>query len=317
MPANLWMARAGLAAAHEGRPGQMNPIIEFLQAVVTLNHSFTWDYVWKYLFFGAVIQGAILTVILSVISQFLGTVLGLLLYYVRRSKSPILRTFGGIYVWFFRGTPLVVQVLILFLLFPYLNLSRPLRNIDLFSHLGFTHGVGPVFLDSFLAGVLALSLNEGAYMAEIVRAGIDSIDTGQLEAARSLGMTYGLAMRRIILPQAFRVIIPPLGNEFNNMLKSSSLVAFASLTELLGTAQVIGGPLFATLELLIVACFWYLLLTTIWGFIQAAIERRLNASNIDPALRDRGPWYRRLMGGRVPETALGPVPLHHEGGVRL
>jgi polar amino acid transport system permease protein len=289
----------------------LNPIIEFLQKVITLNNSFTWDYVWQYLLFPAIIQGAALTVVLSVISQFLGTLVGLLLYFIRRSNSRILRGLGEIYVWFFRGTPLVVQVLILFLIFPYLNLSRPLRNLDLFTHLGFTHGIGPVFLDSFLAGVLALSLNEGAYMAEIVRAGIDSIDTGQLEAARSLGMTYRLAMRRIILPQAFRVIVPPLGNEFNNMLKSTSLVAFASLTELLGTAQAIGGPLFATLELLIVTCFWYLALTTIWGYIQALIERRLNASNIDPALKDRDPWYRRMLGTRVAAT-VGPISTHHD-----
>src|SRR5579885_2925722 len=188
--------RQASSGLHNGRRGQLNQILQFLQGVVTLNHSFTWDYVWKYLFFPAIIQGAILTVILSVISQVLGTLIGLLLYFIRRSNSPILRGIAGVYILFFRGTPLLVQVLMFSFLFPYLNLARPLRNVDLFNHLGFTHGFGPIFLDLFIAAILAFSLNEGAYMSEIVRAGIDAIDTGQLEAARSLGMTYAVAMRR-------------------------------------------------------------------------------------------------------------------------
>ncbi len=283
----------------------MNQILQFLQSVVTLNHSFTWDYVWKYLFFPAIIQGAILTIILSVISQFLGTVIGLLLYFARRSKSRLLRGFAGVYILFFRGTPLLVQVLMFSLLLPYLNLARPLRNVELFNQLGFTHGVGPIFLDLFIAAIIAFSLNEGAYMSEIVRAGIDAIDVGQLEAARSLGMTYAVAMRRIILPQAFRVIIPPLGNEFNNMLKSTSLAAAAGLTELLSTAEVIGGSLFGTLELLLVASLWYLAMTSVWTIIQSAIERRLNVSNIDPGLINRAPWYTRIFGLRYGEAPFG------------
>ncbi len=282
-------------------------ILQWLQNFVTLNHSFNWAYVWKYLLAAPIIQGVILVIILAVIAQFLGTLIGLLLYFMSRSRWRVLRGISAIYVWFFRGTPLLVQILFVFYLFPYLGLVRPLRSFDLFSLIGFTHGVGPIFLDSFLAALLALSLNEGAYMREIVRAGIGAIDTGQLEAAKSLGMTYPLAMRRIILPQAFRVIIPPLGNEFNNMLKNTSLAYAAGLYELLNTSLSIGGPLFAIPELLVVASLWYLLLTTIWGFIQSYIERRLGASEIEPGVKGAN-WWQRVVG--MGHREVGPLPVH-------
>jgi polar amino acid transport system permease protein len=282
-------------------------ILDWLQNFVTLNHSFNWGYVWKYLLAPAIIQGVVLVIILAVISQLLGTLIGLLLYFMSRSRWRVLRAISGIYVWFFRGTPLLVQILFVFYLFPYLQLARPLRSLDLFSALGFTHGVGPVFLDSFIAGLLALSLNEGAYMREIVRAGIGAIDAGQLEAAKSLGMTYSLAMRRIILPQAFRVIVPPLGNEFNNMLKNTSLAYAAGLYELLNTSLSIGGPLFAIPELLVVASVWYLLMTTIWGFIQSAIERRLGAAEIEPGIKGDN-WWQRVVG--MGHREVGPLAVH-------
>jgi polar amino acid transport system permease protein len=270
-------------------------ILQWLQSVITLNHSFNWAYVSKYLFSAAIIQGVILTIILAVVAQFLGTMIGLLLYFMGRSRWRVLRVISAFYVWFFRGTPLLVQVLFIYFIIPYLGWVRPLRAFDLFTMIGFTHGVGPIFLDSFLAALIAFSLNEGAYMSEIVRAGIDAIDTGQLEAAKSLGMTYPLAMRRIVLPQAFRIIIPPLGNEFNNMLKNTSLAYAAGLYELLNTSLSIGGPLFAVPELLVVASLWYLLMTTIWGFIQSYIERRLNAASIEPSVKQAN-WWQRVVG---------------------
>jgi len=282
-------------------------ILEWLQNFITLNHSFNWGTVRKYLLAPAIIQGVVLVIILAVVSQLLGTLIGLLLYFMNRSRWRVLRAISGIYVWFFRGTPLLVQILFVFYLIPYLGLVRPLRSFDLFSMIGFTHGVGPIFLDSFLAALLALSLNEGAYMREIVRAGIGAIDAGQLEAAKSLGMTYSLAMRRIILPQAFRVIIPPLGNEFNNMLKNTSLAYGAGLYELLNSSLAIGGPIFAIPELLVVASLWYLLLTTIWGFIQSAIERRLGASEIEPSIKGDN-WWQRVVG--MGHREVGPLPVH-------
>ena len=289
----------------------MGGLLEWLQSVVTLNHFFVWTYVWKYTPAPSIIQGAIVTVILSVISQLLGTLIGLMLYFLRRGRIRVLRIIADAYIWFFRGTPLAVQILAFYTLFPYLHLSRPLRAIDPFSAIGFTHGPGPIFLDSFLAAILALSLNEGAYMAEIVRAGIDAIDVGQLEAAKSLGMTYSLAMRRIVLPQAFRIIIPPLGNEFNNMLKNTALAAFIALNELLETGRLIGDANFASLELLVVASLWYLLLTTIWGFFQGIIERKLNASNLDPGA-PRPQWWQRAFGfGQGNAGVATAVPAEH------
>ena len=278
-----------------------NPILNFFLEIVTLRGSFNWDAVWQFLFSLPIIQGAILTIILSVVSQFLGTVIGLILYFMRRANLGFARAIANIYIWFFRGTPLVVQILMLYFALPYLGLSRPLRSIDLFGALGFHN----IFMDSFIAAFVALSLNEGAYMSEIVRAGIDSIDVGQMEAAKSLGMTYWLGMKRIVLPQAMRVIVPPLGNEFNNMLKTSSLAAFISLDELLGTARTIGDPRFETLELLVTASIWYLAMTTVWGVIQARIERKLGASSREQVAVDNRQWWRRVvgLGGATPAPA--------------
>lgn len=293
-----------------------DPIIRFLYNVVTLNGSFNWSAVVDSFFLPFLLHGLAMTIILSVISQLLGTLIGLLLYFLRRSRLGVFRGLAGIYIWFFRGTPLLVQVLIIYFMMPYLRIARPLRSIDPFGPFGFQN----IFLDAFLAGLIAFSLNEGAYMSEIVRAGIDSIDVGQMEAAKSLGMTYMQGMRRIVLPQAMRVIIPPLGNEFNNMLKSTSLAYVIGLNELLGAARQIGDPRFLTLELLFTASIWYLILTTVWGFIQSSIERRFNLANIEPGL-EMGSWWERALGIRrrpVATTAAGvpiaPVPEHRNGG---
>ncbi|MEO7003631.1 MAG: amino acid ABC transporter permease [Ktedonobacterales bacterium] len=272
-----------------------------MNQILAFYHHFDWGIVLPSLFKPLIIQGLIFTVLISVISQFAGTVIGLVLYFLRRSRFAPMRFFADAYIWFYRGTPLLVQILFLYLALPYLGIAVPLRNFDFFGAIGFTPEL--FFLDSFLAGVVALSLNEGAYMSEIVRAGIDSMDIGQMEAARSLGMTYAQGMRRIVLPQAMRVIVPPLGNEFNNMLKTTALISDISFYELLGAAKQLGNPSFRGLELLVSASIWYLVLTTVWGFIQSVIERRLGASSLDPALRNTR-WWERLMGiGRGVETA--------------
>jgi polar amino acid transport system permease protein len=273
----------------------VDSIIQFFVAVFTLDGTFRWHWVTDFVFSVPVFQGVLLTVLVSVIAQLAGSLIGLLLYFLRRSRFPPLKWLANGYVWLFRGTPLLIQILIFSLLFSYTGLARNLRTVEISQPLGFVY---EIFLDSFFALVLGLSLNEGAYMAEIVRAGIDSIDVGQMEAAKSLGMTYGLAMRRIVLPQALRVIVPPLGNEFNSMLKSSSLAYVVSFPELLVTAEQLGGGLRnAALELYFVASLWYLVLTSIWTIIQAVIERRLNASSLDPALRAQRPWWQRMFGG--------------------
>jgi polar amino acid transport system permease protein len=243
----------------------------------------------------ALIGGLAITIYASVVSQILGVVIGIFSALAGMARNRILRTISGFYVWFFRGTPLLVQMFIIYFGTPYLF------GIDLFPndvHLGFLSLRGSV-----LAGIVALSINEGAYMSEIVRAGILSVEPGQTEAAKSLGMTYGLTMRRIVLPQALRVIIPPLGNEFNNMLKTTSLMAVISVTELFRVAQGVYAVTFKPFEVFLGVAVYYLALTTIWTLIQGMIERRLGASTTRseaaPSLRQRllGISSPRLGGG--------------------
>jgi polar amino acid transport system permease protein len=209
--------------------------------------------------------GLIVTVLVSIAAQALGVFLGLFAALGKMSKVGLLRWIAEIYIWYFRGTPLLVQMALLFF------------------GLGVTHiynfpdiAVGAVIISGAIqAGTLALGINEGAYMAEIVRAGIESIDTGQMEASKSLGMTFGLAMRRIILPQAAKVIIPPLGNEFNNMMKTTSLMEVISAGELFFAFNQVNARVFKPFELFIAASLYYLLLTTIWSLIQSRIEAGL------------------------------------------
>ncbi len=200
------------------------------------------------------------TIYISVVAQVAGILFGLAAALARMSRIWPLRALSAIYVLIFRGTPVLVQIF-----FVYFAFSVP--SI----HVGFRVPAEAV------AGIMALSINEGAYMREIIRAGIDSIDRGQLEAARSLGMRSGLAMRRIVLPQAARVIVPPLGNEFNNMMKTTSLVYTIGVYELFADAEQGYAQTFHA-EFFVAVAFWYLILTTVWTFAQAAIERRLAVS---------------------------------------
>jgi polar amino acid transport system permease protein len=189
---------------------------------------------------------------------------------MRMSRLRVLQVLSGLYVWVFRGTPVIVQI---FFVYFGVNILFGVTLIpNSLDFRAFTLG-GAAF-----AGILALGFNEGAYMREIIRAGIDSIDKGQMEAAKSLGMRYGLAMRRIVLPQAARVIVPPLGNEFNNMMKTSSLLFFIGVYELFGDADVHYSTTFKPVEYFLAVAFWYLVLTTAWSMIQSRIERRLAVS---------------------------------------
>jgi len=214
---------------------------------------------------GAIINGLILTVTISIAAQVIGVILGIFAALAKMSKARPIRWLANTYVWFFRGTPLLVQ-----LVFFYYGLS--VARIYLWPDLA----IGPVTIEGAVqAGIFVLGVNEGAYMAEIVRAGILAVDPGQMEAARALGMTPGKAMRRIVLPQAARVIIPPLGNEFNNMLKTTSLLFVLSVVELYNVFNIKQGNSFTPFEYYLAAAVWYLILTTIWGVIQAWIEGRL------------------------------------------
>jgi len=242
---------------------------------------FHWEVVWQFLFSGLFLDAAWTTLWISVVAQLTGVVIGLFLALMRMSRFPFLSWPAAIYIWIFRGSPLLVQILILFNGLPQIFPSPTITQI----------------LTNYVCVLIALSLNEGAYMAEIVRAGITSVDPGQMEAAKSLGMGYGLAMRRIILPQAARVIVPPLGNEFNNMLKTTSLASVIGLLELTGTAQVYGSQSFDIFELLIVATFYYLVLTTLWEAIQRWIENRLDPNRTTSAnIQEKKGWTERMMG---------------------
>ena len=197
-----------------------------------------------------------------------------------------------IFVWAFRGTPLLVQIVFIYTGLAAANIFR-FEDINL----GFATLPGNI-----QAGIVALTLNEAAYMAEIIRAGIGSVSIGQTEASKSLGMTYPLYMRRIILPQAARVIVPPLGNEFNGMLKNTTLLSVIGVPELLLATQMVTSATFRVFELYLVVACYYLTLTTLWGFVQQRLESRFG----DPAaaaIRKAAPaGYRRLFGlGQIGE----------------
>ncbi|WP_330298538.1 amino acid ABC transporter permease [Streptomyces sp. NBC_00503] len=224
-----------------------------------------WKTVGDKLFDPSIISGLGNTVIISVSAMALGLILGILFAVMRLSKNPVTNSVAWLYIWFFRGTPVYVQLLVWF------NLSLIFQYIDL----------GPIYkqetvvlMTPFMVALLGLGLNEGAYMAEIVRAGIQSVDEGQAEASHALGMTQTQTMRRVILPQAMRVIIPPSGNEFINMLKTSSLVSAVQYTELLRASSNIGSTAGAIMEMLFVASIWYLALTSVFSVGQYYLERR-------------------------------------------
>lgn len=242
----------------------------FLQVLVT-NPNLQWDVVWHYLFDGSILNGMVMTIALTVLAMVIGTALGVLTAILRLSPIKILSTAAYLYQAFFRGTPLLVQIIFWYNLaavFPTIQIGIPL--------------VGPTFYSAdtnavitpFVAALLGLALNEGAYMSEIVRGGILSVDGGQEEAARALGMSPARVMRRVVLPQAMRVILPPTGNQVISMLKSSSLISVTAVAELLYSAQLIYQQTFQTIPLLIVASFWYLVLTTVFSIGQYYIERR-------------------------------------------
>ena len=245
-------------------------LVLFLAACGRSSYQYNWNIVVDSVIRpdGLILYGVWLTLSISVISQVIGVVLGVLGAVGRISRLAPIRGFAAFYVWFFRGTPLLVQIT-----FIYYGLGvTGVYNWPPI-HIGGVEVSGAI-----QAGIVALGVNEGAYMTEIVRAGILAIDPGQMEAAKSLGMTYRKAMRRIVLPQAARVIIPPLGNEFNNMLKTTSLLVIISVPELYVTfsrKNASGPTVFHPFELFIAAAIWYLLLTSLWGLAQARIERRL------------------------------------------
>jgi polar amino acid transport system permease protein len=232
------------------------------------------DLVRGYLFESSIMHGLWLTIELTVVAMLVGMVLGTLLAMMRLATNPVLRGVAGGYIWLFRGTPILVQLLFWFFLgsvLPQIGFGIPFGP-------QFVHWPVNTLITQFAAAVLGLGLNEAAYMAEIVRAGIGSVDSGQREAAEALGMNPRLTYRRVVLPQAARVIVPPVANQTISMLKLTSLVIVIGLPDLLTTAQLTYARNFHQIPLLLVASIWYLVLTTVLTIVQSRLERRLNRS---------------------------------------
>ncbi|MGA4542888.1 amino acid ABC transporter permease [Uniformispora flossi] len=227
------------------------------------NAKIRWGVVFDYLDDSLILEGVWNTIKISVLSMLLGVVLGVVAAVMRVSKNPVTNTVGWFYIWFFRGTPVYVQLIIWY----NLSLIFPTFNVGFYSESMNT------FMTPFLAALLGLGINEGAYMAEIVRAGIQSVDEGQTEASHALGMSRAKTMWRVVLPQAMRVIIPPTGNEFINMLKTSSLVSVVQYHELFFNQGVRAQDNLAVAEMLFTASIWYLILTTVFSTGQYYVER--------------------------------------------
>jgi len=244
---------------------------------------FDWPYFWHQLLEpnGAFLEGLWLTILISIAGQVIGLALGLPIALARRATAPFLTYPARLYIFMFRGTPLLVQIV-----FIYTGLAAAgiLRFQDW--HFGAFTLAGNV-----QAGILALGLNEAAYMAEIFRAGVDAVDRGQIEAAKSLGMPPSMTLRHIVLPQALRIVLLPIGNQFNIMLKNSTLVSIIGVSEMLLVTETINSATFRTFELYSVLALYFLLLTSVWSIVMHWLELHMDrrpdhitAPTVDTAL---------------------------------
>jgi polar amino acid transport system permease protein len=258
---------------HPGRWVAAAIVVYLVVALVdsmAANPRFQWGIIRQYFFSSRVLHGLLVTLELTVLSMAIGIALGVVLAIMRLSPNPLVSGASWTYIWLFRGTPVLVQILFWYnisALYPRFSVGIPFGGPQ------FAHFTAASLITPFIAGVLALGLNEGAYMSEIVRAGILSVDEGQTEAAKALGMTRLLTIRRIVLPQSMRVIIPPTGNETISMLKTTSLVSVIAVTELLYSVQLIYAVNYRTIPLLLVASIWYLIVTSVLSFGQYYVER--------------------------------------------
>lgn len=240
--------------------------------------NFDTSFFWRYLFDPLFINGAKVTLELALLAQTLGIIFGLAAALGRLStpRFPIFRWLSGLYIWLFRGTPLLVQIVFVYFAIPQISGQR-------------------LIINEFGSALIALSINEGAYMAEIIRAGITSVDPGQTEAAQSLGMTGWLTMRRIVLPQAIRFIIPPTGNEFISMLKNTSLAYVVSTKEIFFQTTQLESATFRYFEPLTIVSLYYLSMTTVATIIQSFLERRYERGFVRD-IRRPGMMQRAMLG---------------------
>lgn len=249
-------------------------VVGMLAISAIRNENFQWDVVLKYFFSINILYGLWTTLWLSFCAIVIGLVLGTIIAIMRLSTNPVLNWVGSAYVWFFRGTPLLVQLIFWF------NLSA------LYSHLGLTIPFGPslfavntnAVITPLLAALLGLGLHAAGYMAEVVRGGITGVDKTQLEAASALGMSRFIRFRKIIWPQALRLIVPPVGNRIISEIKDTSLVSVIAIPDLLYSAQIVYSRTYETIPLLLVATIWYLIVVSVLTFGQFLVERRLSRS---------------------------------------
>lgn len=238
---------------------------------VATNERFNWPIVGKYIFNENVLSGIGWTLWLTVLAMCIAIVLAIGLAMLRKSTNPVLRAVSWFFIWFFRGTPVYTQLVfwgMFAVLVPKISLGIPFTSVEFWSV------DSSVIMSSFNAAVIGLSLNEAAYLSEIVRAGLEAVDNGQVEAAQALGMSRSLTMRRIILPQAMRIIVPPLGNETIGMLKTTSLVLAVPFTlELQFATNAVANRIYQPIPLLVVASIWYLVITSILMVLQTLLEK--------------------------------------------
>ena len=251
--------------------------------LLVLNQNLQWPIVWFYLFDAEILAGLGRTLLLTAAAMVIGLALGVVLAIMRLSRNPVFEAASWGWIWFFRGVPPLVQ-----LIFWY-NLALLIPTVSL----------GPqtltwstnALITPYSAAILGLSLTESAYATEMIRAGIQAVSAGQAEAAASLGMTGAQALRRVILPQALRILIPPIGNDTISMLKFTSLVSVLALPDLLYSAQMIYSRTYQTIPLLMVVTFWYLVLATVLTFVEHAIERRVARGRRAPLPAARVRWW--------------------------
>jgi len=246
-----------------------------IDGVKSCHHLMVWRFQWnnvgQYFFTSEILHGLLRTLFLTVVAMAIGITLGVSLAVMRLSPNRVLSIVAWVYTWFFRGTPVLVQLLFwsfIGLFYPHITIGIP------FTHVTFVHINSNTSVTVMEACALGLGLNEGAYMSEIARAGLISVDEGQIEAATSLGMTRRQTLRLVTIPQAMRVIIPPTGNEVISMLKTTSLVSTVGVIDLLGAATNIYSANYEIVPLLLVASLWYLTVTTVLSVGQFYLERR-------------------------------------------
>jgi polar amino acid transport system permease protein len=240
------------------------------------NPRFQWDVVFSYFLNEQVLDGLVTTIWLTAVAMAVGIVMGVLMAIGRESRNPVVAGAAALYIGFFRGTPLLVQLIFWFnlaALYPVLSIGIPFGPT-------FASGSANTLITPMVAAILGLGLNEGAYMSEIVRAGLQSVDPGQTQAAQALGMRKAQVFRRIVLPQAMRVIIPPTGNETIAMLKTTSLVSVIAIPEILFQVQAIYSRTYQVVPLLITVSLWYLILTTVLTVGQMYLERHFKRGDL-------------------------------------